>query len=90
MSIEVLKVSSSTNPKKTAGAISSILKRDPEVHVHTIGAAALNQAIKAIIIARGMLAISGLDLNIVPAFTQIMIDDKEKTGIKLVVQRVEK
>lgn len=89
MSIEILKVSSKTNPKKTAGAISAILNRESELHIHSIGAGALNQAVKAVIIARGMIATSGFDLVVIPAFTQIFINTEERTAIKLIIQKKE-
>jgi stage V sporulation protein S len=51
-----------------------------------IGAGALNQAVKAIAIARGFVAPSGIDLVCIPAFTDIMIDGEERTAIKLSVE----
>jgi len=89
MAVELLKVSSHTEPKKTAGAITSILRKDAEVEVQTIGAAALNQAIKAIIIARGFLTVLGIEINVRPSFAKVFIDGMEKTAIKLSVHRAE-
>ncbi len=54
--------------------------------IQTIGAGALNQAIKAVAIARGFVAPSGIDLICIPAFTDIIIDGEERTAIKLIIQ----
>ena len=54
--------------------------------MQTIGAGALNQAIKAIAIARGFLAPSGIDLVCIPSFVDIKVDDQERTAIKLLVE----
>ena len=51
-----------------------------------VGAGAINQAVKAIAIARGFVAPSGIDLVCIPAFTDIVIDGEERTAIKLIVQ----
>lgn len=54
--------------------------------MQAIGAGAINQAIKAVAIARGFVAPSGVDLVCIPAFTDIQIDGEERTAIKLIVQ----
>ena len=54
--------------------------------MQAIGAGALNQAIKAIAIARGFVAPSGVDLICIPAFTEIQIDGEEKSAIKILVR----
>ena len=56
------------------------------VEIQAIGAGALNQAIKAIAIARGFVAPSGKNLVCIPAFTDIVIDGEERTAIKLIVE----
>ena len=57
-----------------------------EVEIQTVGAGAVNQAIKAISIARGFVAPLGMNLMCTPAFYDVVIDGKEKTAIKLLVQ----
>ena len=54
--------------------------------IQAIGAGALNQAVKAIAIARGFVAPGGIDLVSVPAFTDIEIEGEERTAIKLIVE----
>ena len=84
--MEILKVSSKSNPSKVAGAIANVFRTDGIVEIPTIGAGSLNQAIKAIAIARGFVAPSGKNLVVVPAFSDILIDGAEKTAIKLIVE----
>ncbi len=84
--MEMLKVSSKSNSSKVAGAIANIFREKGSVEIQTIGAGSLNQAIKAICIARGFVAPSGINLVCIPAFTDIEIDGKEKTAIKLIIE----
>ena len=84
--MEILKVSSKSNSSKVAGAIANIFREKGSVEIQTIGAGSLNQAIKAICIARGFVAPSGINLVCIPAFTDIEIEGSEKTAIKLVVE----
>ena len=84
--MEILKVSSKSNPNSVAGALANILKERDTVEIQAIGAGALNQSVKAIIICRGFLAPSGKNLVCVPAFADIKIDNEERTAIKLIVQ----
>ena len=84
--MEILKVSSKSNSSKVAGAIANIFREKGCVEIQTIGAGSLNQAIRAICIARGFVAPSGINLVCIPAFTDIEIDGSEKTAIKLIVE----
>jgi len=80
------KVAASSNPNSTAGAIAGLMREEKKVVVKAIGAGALNQAIKAIAIARGFLAPNGIELVCIPAFEDILIDGEERTAIKLIVE----
>ncbi len=84
--MEVLKVSSKSNPNSVAGALAGVLREKGGAEIQVIGAGALNQAVKAIAIARGFVAPSGFDLVCVPAFTDIQINGEERTEIKLLVE----
>ena len=84
--MEVLKVSSKSNPNSVAGALAGVLREKGSAEIQAIGAGALNQAVKAIAIARGFVAHSGMDLVCVPAFTDINIEGDQKTAIKLIVE----
>lgn len=84
--MEVLKVSAKSNPNSVAGALAGTIREKGSAEIQAIGAGALNQSIKAIAIARGFVAPSGIDLICVPAFTDIVIDGEERTAIKLIVE----
>jgi stage V sporulation protein S len=84
--VEVLKVSSKSNPNSCAGALAGVLRQSGAVEVQVVGAGALNQAIKAVAIARGFVADSGLDLVCVPTFADIEIDGESRTAIRLLVE----
>ena len=84
--MDILKVSSKSNPNKVAGALTNVFRDKGTVEVQAIGAGALNQAIKAIAISRGFVAPSGKNLVCIPAFSDITIDGEERTAIKLIVE----
>lgn len=83
---EVLKVSAQSKPKSVAGALAAVLREKGSAEVQAVGAGAVNQAVKAIAIARGYVAPNGIDLVAVPAFTEIDIDGEERTAIRFIVQ----
>ena len=84
--MEILKVSSKSNPNSVAGALANVFREKGTVEVQAVGAGALNQAIKAIAIARGFVAPSGKNLFCIPAFSDIAIDGEERTAIKLIIE----
>ncbi|MCK5764267.1 MAG: stage V sporulation protein S [Clostridiales bacterium] len=84
--MEVLKVSSKSNPNSVAGALAGVIREHGMAEIQAIGAGAINQSIKAIAIARGFVAPTGIDLVCIPAFTDVEIDGEERTAIKLIVQ----
>ena len=69
-----------------AGAIANVFREKGTVEIQTIVAGSLNQAIKAVAIARGFVAPSGQNIVIIPAFSDIVIDGESKTAIKLIVE----
>ena len=82
----LLKVGSESNPNSVAGAIVGILKDNKKVELQAIGAGALNQAVKAIAVARGYVAPSGMNLVCIPAFAEVEVKGQERTGMKLIVK----
>ncbi|NSW76975.1 MAG: stage V sporulation protein S [Candidatus Atribacteria bacterium] len=84
--MDILKVSSKSNPNAVAGALAGAIGEKGMAEIQAVGAGAVNQAIKAIAIARGYVAPSGIDLVCIPAFTDITIDGEERTAIKLIVK----
>jgi stage V sporulation protein S len=83
---EVLKVSSRSNPNSVAGAMAGVVRATGSVEVQVVGAGALNQAVKALAIARGYVAPSGIDLVCVPTFADIEIDGERRTAIRLAIE----
>ncbi len=84
--MEVLKVSSKSNPNACAGAMAGVIRSAGAVEVQVVGAGALNQAVKAVAIARGFLATSDFDLVCVPTFAEIDIDGQRRTAIRLLLE----
>ena len=85
--MESLKVSSKSEPKSVAGAIAAILRNGEPVEINAIGAAAVNQVVKSIAVARGYVAPNGIDLVCIPAFAQLEVDGNEKTSIRFIVEK---
>jgi len=84
--MEILKVSAKSNPNSVAGALAGVLRERGGAEIQAIGAGALNQAVKAVAIARGFVAPGGVDLICIPAFSDIIIDGEARTAIKLIVE----
>jgi stage V sporulation protein S len=84
--METLKVSANSKTKSLAGALAAVIRAEGVVELQAIGAGAVNQAIKAVAIARGYVAPNGIDLIMIPAFVELIIDDEERTAIKITVE----
>ncbi len=84
--VEVLKVSSKSNPNAVAGALAGVVRHAGCVEMQVVGAGALNQAVKAVAIARGYLTPSGVDLICVPTFADIEIAGEGRTAIRLLCE----
>lgn len=84
--MNVIKVSAQSRTSAVAGAIAGVMRDVQRAEVQAIGAGAVNQAIKAIVIAKGYLAEEGVDIVCTPAFVEVMIDEQERTAIRLIVE----
>ena len=84
--MEVVKVSARSVPKSVAGAIAAVIRENEEVEVQAVGAGALNQAVKSIAIARSYMALTGVDIVCIPAFTTVDIDGEDRTAMKFIVE----
>ncbi|MCK8824864.1 stage V sporulation protein S [Fuchsiella alkaliacetigena] len=82
----LLKVATKSNPNKVAGAIAGVLREQGYAEMQAIGAGAVNQTVKAIAIARGFVAPSGLNLICIPAFIDVEIAGEKRTAIKFTVK----
>ena len=83
--MQYLKVSSKSSPASVAGAIAGMVKDGVPVNIQSVGAGAVNQAIKAVAIARGFLIPAGLDISCAPTFSDIDIDGQSRTAIRIAV-----
>lgn len=81
-----IKVASQSNPKAVAGSIAAVVRERGKAEIVTIGASALNQAIKAVAIARGYLAPSGYDLVMIPAFNTVEAPREEGTVTRTAIR----
>jgi stage V sporulation protein S len=84
--MNVIKVSAESRTAAVAGAIAGVIREHRRAEVQAIGAGAVNQAIKAIAIARGYLQEDGFQIVCVPEFTAVDIEGKERTAIRFVVE----
>ncbi|MGA7200376.1 MAG: stage V sporulation protein S [Candidatus Cybelea sp.] len=82
-----LKVSAKSNPNAVAGALAAVLRERETAEVQAVGAGAINQAIKAVAIARSYLKGAKLDVVCAPSFVLVAIDQNERTAISLQVER---
>ena len=83
--MDYLKVSSKSSPASVAGAIAGMVKDGVPVIIQSVGAGAVNQAIKAVAIARGFLIPTGVDISCAPTFSDIVIDGQSRTAIRIAV-----
>ena len=83
--MDVIKVSATSRTSAVAGAIAGVIREHKHAEVQAIGAGAVNQAVKALVLATGYLKDDGINVTCVPEFANVMIEDKERTAIKLVV-----
>jgi stage V sporulation protein S len=84
--MEMIKVSAQSRSTAVAGAIAGVMRERKYVEVQAIGASAVNQAIKAVAIARDYLALDGIPIVCIPQFVEVDIDGQERTAIKLIVE----
>ncbi|MBR3258255.1 MAG: stage V sporulation protein S [Eggerthellaceae bacterium] len=82
-----LKVSSKSSPASVAGAIAGMIKDGVPVEIQSVGAGAVNQAVKAIAISRGFLSPIGIEIVCIPSFADIVIDGEYRTAIRFSVEQ---
>jgi stage V sporulation protein S len=84
--MNVIKVSARSRTAAVAGAIAGVMREVSRAEVQAIGAGAVNQAVKAIVIAKGYLAEEGVEVVCDPSFVEVLIDGQERTAIRIVVE----
>ncbi|MFQ5593377.1 MAG: stage V sporulation protein S [Anaerolineae bacterium] len=83
---DIIKVSARSRTTAVAGAIAGVVRESNRADVQAIGAGAVNQAVKACAIARGYLEEDGIDVIMIPSFVEVMINQQERTAVRLVVE----
>jgi stage V sporulation protein S len=84
--MDMIKVSANSRTSAVAGAIAGVVREHHRAEVQAIGAGAVNQAMKALVLATGYLKNDGIYVSCVPEFADVTIDDKVRTAIKLVIE----
>ena len=84
--MSVIKVASHSRTAAVAGAIAGVMREADRAEVQAIGAAAVNQAVKAMVIAKSYLAEEGIDISFSPSFVEVMIHEQARTAIKFLVE----
>ena len=83
--MDIIKVKANSRTAAVAGAIAGVMREHKHADVQAIGAGAVNQALKALILAKGYLAEDGITITCSPEFVDVDIDGKVRTAIKLVI-----
>jgi stage V sporulation protein S len=83
---DIIKVSATSLTTSVAGAIAGVVREQARADVQAIGASAVNQAVKAIAIARGYLAEDGIDIVCIPTFVQVDVGGQERTALRFAVE----
>jgi stage V sporulation protein S len=83
---DTIRVAAQSRSTAVAGAIAGVVRERGRAEVQAIGAGAVNQAIKAVAIARGFLALDGLDIVCIPMFADVEIGGQERTAIRIAVE----
>ncbi len=84
--VDLIKVSARSRSTAVAGAIAGVVREHNRAEVQAIGAGAVNQALKAVAIARGYLTDDDIDVICIPFFTEVMIEDQERTAVRMIVE----
>jgi stage V sporulation protein S len=83
---DIIRVAAQSRSTAVAGAIAGVVRDHGRAEVQAIGAGAVNQAVKAAAIARGFLALDGLDVVCIPTFTDVAIGGQARTAIRLAIE----
>jgi stage V sporulation protein S len=84
--MDIIKVSDTSRTSAVAGAIAGVVREHKRAEVQAIGASAINQAVKAMALARGYLLNDGYNIICIPEFVDVQIEDKVRTAIKFTVE----
>jgi stage V sporulation protein S len=85
--MDIIRVAATSRSTAVAGAIAGVMRERGYADVQAIGAGAVNQAIKAVTIARGYLELDGIEIVCLPSFVEVIIDGQERTAVRLSVRK---
>lgn len=83
---DIIRVAANSKSTAVAGAIAGVVREQGSADVQAIGAGAVNQAVKAVAIARGFLALDGWDVICIPTFADVEIGGQERTAIRMTIE----
>jgi len=83
--MDIIKVSANSRTAAVAGAIAGVMREHKHAEVQAIGAGAVNQSVKALVLAKGYLANDGIEITSMPEFVDVEIEGKVRTAIRFVV-----
>ena len=83
---DLIRVSAKSRSTAVAGAIAGVVREHGRADVQAIGAGAVNQALKAVTIARGFLELDGINAVLVPSFTDVDIGGQQRTALRISVE----
>mgnify|MGYP000307967066 CR=1 FL=1 len=84
--MDLIKVSGSSRTSSVAGAIAGVVRDYKRAEVQAIGSQAVNQAVKALALARRYLERDNIQIVVTPEFVEITIDEKVRTAIRFTVE----
>ena len=84
--MDIIKVAGKSRTAAVAGAIAGVVREYKHAEVQAIGASAINQAVKAMALAKNYLAEDGYNIVVIPAFVDVDIDGKVRTAIRFIVE----
>jgi len=84
--MDIIKVSGTSRTSAVAGAIAGVFRENQRAEIQAIGAGAVNQAVKALVLSRGYLGEDGYDVVFTVEFADVEIEDKIRTAIKITAQ----
>jgi len=83
---DIIRVSAKSRSTAVAGAIAGVVREHGRADVQAIGAGAVNQALKAATIARGFLELDGINVVLVPSFTDVEIGGQQRTALRISIE----
>jgi len=84
--MDVIKVSGTSRTSAVAGAIAGVVREHQRAEVQAIGASAVNQAVKALALAKSYLVNDGYNIVFYSEFVDVTIEGKVRTAIKFTVE----